>query len=43
MRIKGIRERYAEIMTLLSLFKSTVHINLKSLEKCKMRVALLDF
>ena len=40
---KGIRVGYTELMTLLSIFKVTVPRNLKSLEKCEIRVLLLDF
>ena len=40
---KGIRVRYTEVMTLLSIFKVIVHMNLKNLENCEMRVLLLDF
>ena len=43
MSIKGIRVRNAELMILLSLFKGTVHMNWKILEKCEMQVLLLDF
>ena len=35
-----MRVRYAELMTSLSVFKGTVHMNLKSLEKCEMQVLL---
>ena len=40
---KRIRVRYTELMTLLSIFKVTVHMNFKILEKSKMRVMLLNF
>ena len=40
---KEIRVRYAELMTLLSIFKGAVHMTENSLEKCEMRVVLLDF
>ena len=43
MSIKGVRVRYAELMTLLSTFKGIVNMNLKSSEKCEMRVVLLGF
>ena len=39
--IKGIRVRYPDFMTLQSIFKGTVNMNLKSLEKCQ--VLLFDF
>ena len=41
--IKQIRVRYADFMTLWSIFKGTVVMNYNSLEKCEMRVMLLDF
>ena len=40
---KGIRVRYTEFMTLLSIFKVTDHMNLKSLEECEMPVLLSYF
>ena len=40
---KGIRVRHDELMTLLSIFKVTVDMGSISLEKCEMRVVLLDF
>ena len=43
MNKKGIRVRYTELMTLLSIFKVTVDMNEISLEKCEMRVELLNF
>ena len=35
--------RYTELMTLLSIFKVTVHMNQNSLEKCEMLVVLFNF
>ena len=43
MRKKGVRVRYAELMTLLSIFKGIVDINSNSLHKSQMPVLLLDF
>ena len=43
MSIKGIRMRFADFLTLLSIFEGTVRMNEKSLEKRKMSVLLLDF
>ena len=43
MTIKEIRVRYADTLTLLSIFKGTVNIKKNSLRKCEMRVAFLDF
>ena len=42
---KGIRLIYAEaeLMSLLSIFKGTVDMNLDILDKCEMPVVLLDF
>ena len=40
---KGIRVRYAELITFPSAFKGTVHMNYNSIEKCEMRLLLLDF
>ena len=42
MSIKGISLRYAEFITLLSIFKETVDINLNNSENCKIGVLLLD-
>ena len=33
--------RYAELMTSLSMFKGTVHMNQNSIEKCGIQVLLL--
>ena len=43
MNKKGISVRYAELMTLLCIFKGTFLMNSNSLEKCEMRLVLLDF
>ena len=40
---KGIRVRYIELMTLLSICKVSVHMNQRRLEKCEIEVLLLDF
>ena len=39
----GIRVKYDEILTLLSIFKGTVDINWNGLGKCEMRVLLMSF
>ena len=41
--MEGIRVRYADFMTLLSIFKGTLDMNQNSLEKCEMSVLHLDF
>ena len=41
--MKGVRVRYADFLTLLSIFKGTVNVNENSSGKCEMQVLLLDF
>ena len=41
--MKGVRVRYADFLTLLSIFKGTVNVNENSSEKFEMQVVLLDF
>ena len=41
MSIKGIRVIYAELMTTLSIFETTVNMNKNSLKKYKMQFVLL--
>ena len=43
MSIKGIRVRYVDFLTLLSIFNGTVNGNYNSLRKCEIRLLLLDF
>ena len=40
---KGIRMRYAKLITLFSIVKGTVHMNENSLKKWEMLVVRLDF
>ena len=40
---KGIRMRYADFLTVLSIFKGTVNMNENSLGKSKMQLLFLDF
>ena len=41
--IKGIRVRYPDFMTLRSIFKGIVNMNLKSSEKCQYESCFLVF
>ena len=43
MSIEGIRVKYADILTLLIIFKGTVNMSSDSSGKYEMRVVLLDF
>ena len=38
-----VRVRYADFLTLLSIFKDTVNVNENSSGKCEIQVLLLDF
>ena len=42
MSIKGIRVRYVDFLTLLSIFNGTVNGNENSLRKCEIRLLFLD-